>query len=125
VTPRNIDVKHGWYLGTGDHRNTGVLIPFEWQRVDPFSKRLPGLIKVGAFYSNLRLPDVVNDVNGNIRQVTGLAAVTRRDHTGIFANLRQQLALPKANGAHAVNIFFNGTWVSRGTPQRPPPGSPG
>lgn len=116
VTPRNIDVKHGWYLGTGDHRNTGVLIPFEWQRLDPFSKRLPGLIKVGAFYSNLRLPDVVNDVNGNIRQVTGLAAATRRDHTGIFANLRQQLVLPKANGAHAVNIFFNGTWVSRGTP---------
>jgi porin len=115
VNPRNINPRAGgFYLGLKD--GLGVLLPSEIGYSSKIGGRLSGVYKAGFFYSNADHADVLLDVDGGIRRLTGRPALIRRHQWAVFGNIRQQITLPRADGSGGLSAFFNGTWAGRGTP---------
>lgn len=87
------------YLGVDDQvlpvffsHSTGALIPVEIGWTPRFGKnQLPGSYKFGAWYDTSSAADVLEDVNGNPFELTGLPARRHQGRYGAYLSIQQQV----------------------------------
>ncbi len=101
ANPRNLENSFSFGHFTGA---TGVLVPVEiGSDPDPTATGGIGIYKVGGWYSNAPGNDLLLDINGQPRIVTGAPALQRRDRYGFWFSMQQQVF-----GAAADGKFLNG-----------------
>jgi porin len=96
---------------------TGVMVPFEvaWTPT-LFDAKLKSSYKLGIWYNSSDGFDVVDDVNGNSADLTGLPARKRTGRYGIYTNLEQQvLRYDPEDDTRGLSIFLNATFADRRT----------
>lgn len=119
VNPRNLD--NDFTIGHF-HGAQGVMVPVELGFTPRLgSRRLPGSYKVGAWYNSANADDVLLDVNGQPRSITGLAPLRRGGRYGFYIQAQQQLtgtAVDTPSGpqtTHGLVAFVNITQTDRRT----------
>jgi porin len=109
ANPRNLEnsFSFGHFSGA-----TGVLVPVEigWDP-DPTATSGIGIYKIGGWYSNAPGDDLLLDINGKPRVLTGAPALLRHDRYGFWFSMQQQIFGEAANGKFLSGgaIFFNAT----------------
>lgn len=105
--PVNLREDHGFYLGTAGA--TGVIYAGElqWTPTLGSSGDLPGTYKIGGWYDTSDSDNVVTDAGGGRQAVTGLPFARENHHSGIHANMLQQLVAPRADGSHELSVAAN------------------
>lgn len=107
VNPRNADPSQGLKLSTPG-RSTGTLVVGEagWDTaLDAGSHVLPGSWRIGAWRNSASAPDLLLDVNGAPRVLTGADALQRDSTQGSYALVKQQLTRNAAGGG--LTVFGN------------------
>ncbi|EZP79035.1 Porin b (Outer membrane) (Glucose porin) transmembrane protein [Novosphingobium resinovorum] len=69
--------------------------------------KLAGTYKVGAFFDTSKSSNLVYDDNGGFAQLTGDPLARERGRASIYAVARQQFTAADADGAGALEAFFN------------------
>lgn len=82
-----------------------MLLPSEVGYSPRIGGRLPGVYQAGFFYSNADHADVLLDVDGGVRRLTGRPAMIRGHQWAVFGNVRQQITLPRADGSGGLSAF--------------------
>jgi len=108
VNPRNL--AHGFDLSLGGGK--GVLVPVEaaWT---PRLGGLPGTWRIGAWYSDVKAPDVLLDVDRAPRAVTGAPPLVRQGRYGVWLGIEQQVT--GEAGGRGLTLFLNVTQADRRT----------
>lgn len=83
---------------------SGILAYGEVGATPKIAGRLAGEYKVGMIYSTQDGNDLILDDRGGIRAQTGRPALVRPDRVAFYANLRQQVLAPRADGAHGLAL---------------------
>lgn len=108
VNPRNLD--NSFFLGRDGA--TGILAPLEigWDP-DPAATGGIGIYKLGGWYSNAPGDDLLLDIDGRSRVLTGAPALVRRDRYGFWFSMQQQIFGTAANGKFLTGgaVFLNVT----------------
>lgn len=112
------------YLGYNDKLlpvfypdSTGVLVPAEVAWEPTFGPaKLPGKYKVGGWYSTSPADDVLLDVNGNVRALTGLPPMQHRGRYGGYINFEQQITRTATdNPVGGLRLFLNAVQADTAT----------
>jgi porin len=103
----NFPDNHGLYLGTkgGD----GVVVAVErgfTVNLGGNPKRA-GLYKVGAFYNNTRVADIVQDEDGGYHDLTGQPSDMFRGRRSFYVMGTQQIVPTRKDGSGGLAAFFN------------------
>ena len=113
--PENLREDRGFYLGTQGATGTIYAGELQWTPKLGVNGDLPGTYKIGAWYDSSDSNNIVYDVNGDYQAVTGLAFAREGHHSGVHANLQQQLIAPQADGAHGLSVVGNLAIADRAT----------
>jgi porin len=100
------------------HGQTGVLVPFElgwagtWGRTGHVWS-----YRAGGWWTSADADDLVDDVDGNPRMVTGVEPMRKSGRYGAWVALQQQLTGRAANGKSlsGLTLFLNVTQADRAT----------
>lgn len=105
--PENLREDRGFYLGT--QGATGAIYAGELQWTPKFgaNHNLAGAYKIGGWYDSSDSNNIVYDVNGDYQAVTGLAFAREGHHSGVHANVQQQLIAPEVDGSHGLTLVGN------------------
>lgn len=113
VNPKDIDPARNFYVGWNGA--TGVMLPVEIDFTPQIGGTLPGIYKLGFFYTNAPTNDPVLNAAGLPRALAGGAAMIHGHQTGFWFNVRQQLILPRKDGSHGLSLFFSSSLGDRDT----------
>lgn len=132
VKPRNWYAQVGVYeynpnnllsgLAISHHGAQGVTAPAELGWTPHFGpNRLPGLYRIGGWYSTATAPDLLTDIHGRPYGLSGLSPAQRNGRYGGYVLLQQQVSgtyTEDADGIHATHgltININFTQTDRAT----------
>lgn len=113
--PVNLELSQGFYLGTSGATGTIYAGELQWTPKFGVYGDLPGTYKIGGWYDSSDADDIVQDVNGDYQALTGLAFARRGRHSGVHANVQQQLIAPELDGSHGLSVVANFAMADRGT----------
>jgi porin len=105
VSAANIDTDNGFRLGLNG--TSGVLIPAELDWTPKFAGGLSGIYKVGVWFTSAPHADVVLNAQGQPLPVYGGTPLMRGGMVGYYANVRQQVIKPSADGSGGLVLFAN------------------
>lgn len=111
--PRNLDATRELFFGW--EGGTGVTVPAEISYSPKLGGTLPGTYTVGLVYTDGEVNDAVLNRAGQIRLIYGGSPLMRGPQWGAYVVSRQQVTTPRANGSHALSIFFNLSTFTRKT----------
>ncbi|WP_439472218.1 carbohydrate porin [Brevundimonas sp.] len=103
--PENLRPSQGFNFGFDV--DDGFLTMVETAWTPSFGQGLGGSYKVGGWYDTADVPDVVTDVNGDWRALTGLPGQERSGRYGFYANALQTLRAPESDGSGAIKVYAN------------------
>ncbi|WP_322007609.1 carbohydrate porin [Paraburkholderia tropica] len=95
--------RHNAWTPTGAGGSNGVVLPLEFG----WSPRLAGLegsYRVGFMYNTGGQPDLVRDINGNPRAITGLAAMQTGGSYNAWISISQRLSGQNGGQGALVNL---------------------
>lgn len=105
--PENLREDRGFYLGTQGATGTIYAAELQWTPKFGADNDLPGTYKIGGWYDSSDSNNIVYDVNGDYQAVTGLAFAREGHHSGVHANVQQQLIAPQTDGSHGLTLVGN------------------
>jgi porin len=111
VNPKDIDTTRNFYAGWKGA--TGVTAPVEINLTPRLGGTLPGIYKIGLFYSNAPVSDPVLNSQGAIRALAGGSPLLRTHQVVWWFNMRQQLVVPRPDGSHGLALFFSSSLGDR------------
>jgi porin len=111
VNPKDVETDRNFYVGWKGA--TGVTLPVELDLTPKIGGRLPGIYKIGVFYTTAPVNDPVLNTAGQIRTLAGGAPLVRGHQTVWWFNFRQQLVLPRKDGSHGLSMFFSSSLGDR------------
>lgn len=95
---------------------TGVLAPFEVGWLPTFGGGLEGSYKVGAWYNSSKVPDAVENTNGQPLALERGVPLMRHGEYGAYLNFLQRLTDPLiGDSTRGVRVFLNGVYADRRT----------
>ncbi|WP_181814743.1 carbohydrate porin [Sphingomonas aracearum] len=112
---KDVYVAVGTYNLTDDNRNphefdfgfgnsTGVSTMAEIGYTPKLNGVLPGVYKIGMLYSTVNGSDLLLNTQGQRRAAAGGAPLVRHDRVGFWADMRQQILMPNADGSHGLAV---------------------
>lgn len=105
--PVNLREDRGFYLGTDGATGTIYAGELQWTPKFGANNELPGTYKIGGWIDTSDSNNVVFDVNGDYQALTGQAFAREERHTGIHANVVQQLIAPETDGSGGLTVVGN------------------
>ncbi|SDR55513.1 porin, OprB family [Paraburkholderia fungorum] len=103
--------RNAW-LPTGAGGTDGAVLPVEFG-FTPTLNGLKGTYKLGFMYNTGGQPDLVRDVNGNLRALTGLPAGQSSSSYNAYIAVAQQLT--GKDGGEGLTVNLRGVWGDRAT----------
>ena len=95
---------------------TGVLAPFEVGWLPTFGGGLEGSYKFGAWYNSSKVPDAVENTNGQPLALERGVPLMRHGEYGAYLNFLQRLTDPLiGDSTRGVRVFLNGVYADRRT----------
>jgi porin len=111
VNPKDIDVTRNFYVGWKGA--TGVTLPAEIDLTPKIGGTLPGIYKIGFFYTDAPVNDPVLNTAYQPRALDGGTPLIRGHQIVYWFNFRQQLVLPRKDGSHGLSLFYSGSLGDR------------